>query len=140
MRTNDKYVISFQMLSFNFQVGIIAHQVGHALGFFHEHSRFDRDTYVHINLENIDLEYLSQFEKIDTSLMNTFGLPYDFASVMHYGTAELSKKQSFPRNYLASISAQNPMNVQTIGQRIRLSFLDIIRMNIFYQCSGMFLS
>ncbi len=59
---------------------IIAHEVGHALGLWHEQSRPDRDTYVTIHLENIQSGQAHNF--------NMVGLAhgeYDFDSVMHYG-------------------------------------------------------
>lgn len=92
--------------------GIVEHELLHALGFHHEHTRSDRDQYVRINWENIpqgsvrmhqslnsfyfrvmktsfNNEFVSpraesayNFEKKDTNNLNT---PYDYSSIMHYG-------------------------------------------------------
>ena len=37
----------------------------HALGFWHEHMRPDRDDYVKINFENVDLQYENNFAKLN---------------------------------------------------------------------------
>uniref|UniRef100_A0A1I8BWQ3 Metalloendopeptidase n=1 Tax=Meloidogyne hapla TaxID=6305 RepID=A0A1I8BWQ3_MELHA len=46
------------------QFGIITHEVAHALGFFHEQSRWDRDQFVSVSLDNIRQGYEDQFDKV----------------------------------------------------------------------------
>ncbi|XP_055353507.1 zinc metalloproteinase nas-4-like [Paramacrobiotus metropolitanus] len=60
----------------------VLHELMHTVGFYHEQSREDRDTYVETNRPNIQPKYYYAFDKISTT---TFGLPYDIYSVMHYG-------------------------------------------------------
>ncbi len=65
--------------------GIILHELMHAVGFWHEQSREDRDDYVTVDYGNIDyanhynFRRHSQQEDIDH-----LGMPYDCNSVMHY--------------------------------------------------------
>lgn len=61
-----------------------AHELGHALGFHHEHQRWDRDQFVKINYENIkpgrehDYDWIAQTNWIVSSTA------YDYRSIMHY--------------------------------------------------------
>ena len=57
--------------------GIILHETLHALGFFHEHSRQDRDNYITINWDNIRNNMRYAFNKYTV----TYGEGYDISSI-----------------------------------------------------------
>jgi hypothetical protein len=60
--------------------GTLAHELGHALGFWHEQSRPDRNTYIQIHWGNITSGNAHNFNIHGTE----YGY-YDFGSLMHYG-------------------------------------------------------
>ena len=64
---------------------MVIHELLHALGYHHTHTRSDRDNYITINTSNIRPQYLFNFDKfaINDSSVANFG-PYDFKSIMHY--------------------------------------------------------
>jgi hypothetical protein len=95
---------------------IIAHEIGHALGLRHEHSRSDRDSYVDILTENIQLDYVHNFNIAATTNYGT----YDFDSVMHY------RKNAFSSNGGNTIEPLPAYSswLNLIGQRTHLSNLD----------------
>ncbi|XP_062380295.1 hatching enzyme 1.2-like [Sardina pilchardus] len=104
--------------------GIIQHELLHALGFHHEQTRSDRDQHVRINFENINRRMVYNFQKQYTNNLNT---PYDYSSVMHYGST------AFSTNGRETITPIPNPNVK-IGQRRGMSSIDIQRINKLYGC------
>lgn len=47
-------------------------------------ARPDRDKYVEIIEENISPRYKPDFDKVNRTLINSRGYPYDYRSIMHY--------------------------------------------------------
>uniref|UniRef100_UPI0037E99B0E low choriolytic enzyme-like isoform X2 n=1 Tax=Semicossyphus pulcher TaxID=241346 RepID=UPI0037E99B0E len=122
-RIGDKQMLSLQRFGC-VQHGIIQHELLHALGFYHEHNRSDRDEYVKINWENLYDYYIINFKKKDTNNLNT---PYDYSSIMHYGRTAFGR---FGSETITPIpDASVPM-----GQRDGLSKNDILRINRLYKC------
>ena len=63
--------------------GAAVHELGHAIGMFHEQTRIDRDNFVTIIRNNIRPDMIYNFEKMTTRDGTTDG-SYDFRSIMHY--------------------------------------------------------
>jgi len=69
--------------------GTAIHEIGHALGLEHEHTRADRDDYVIIHEENIIPGKEHNFEKHDDKYHRDIG-PFDFGSIMLYSSYAFS--------------------------------------------------
>ena len=65
----------------------------HTIGFWHEHTRPDRDEYVRINEWNIDTRKLPihNFTKRKRWEANINGGEYDYCSIMHYSLSAGAK-------------------------------------------------
>ncbi|VDP13043.1 unnamed protein product [Soboliphyme baturini] len=115
-----------------FRKGTIQHELMHVLGFFHEHSRMDRDDYVKIEERNIAMGMRKNFEKYSKNILHTLGMPYDYQSIMHYHALAFSKNGK-----PTVIALQGSTK---IGQRYNLSEIDVAKVNKLYNCSKLPLS
>ncbi|XP_008559195.1 tolloid-like protein 1 [Microplitis demolitor] len=113
--------------------GTILHELGHAIGFYHEHTRYDRDQYIHVFLDNVRKENKDKFNKMPEEFTSTLGQPYNYDSIMHYSAfAFASNKFRRTIEPTRKINGRTP----TIGQRIDLSAGDIAAANVLYSCSA----
>jgi astacin len=109
----------------------IVHELGHSLGFYHEQSRSDRDSYVTINWANITSGKEGNFEIRDDS--SHYG-PYDFDSVMHYAECDFSICENCSAA-CRTIVVKAPYAAEwqdNIGQRNHLSQMDAMTMSFLY--------
>ena len=111
----------FIHLSDRCTTGNMIHEIGHAFGLWHEHSRADRDKYVQINWHNIEEKYLHNFWQHITD-GDDIG-PYDYGSIMHYPT------HAFTKNNKPTIV---PCGNNSIGQMDGLSPGDVAAIHTMY--------
>ncbi|XP_070386361.1 hatching enzyme 1.2-like [Dermacentor albipictus] len=114
--------------------GQVAHEFLHALGFFHEHSRPDRDEYVSIVWDNIIKTSNESFWRKNETEADTLGEPYDYQSVMHYPHDAFRKPAVSGSTLLPKAPEVQP---ETLGKAYQENFLtdtDIRKLNILYPC------
>eukprot|EP00116_Pleurobrachia_bachei_P002843 sb/3463105/ len=107
--------------------GILLHEIGHVIGFWHEQNRPDRDEYIKV-IPNFHHTVRLNFEKFNESMVSDYGVPYDYNSIMHYGKTFFSID--------GRSTTLMPLDEEVdIGQRERLSDLDILQANRLYMCN-----
>ncbi|KAK7478304.1 hypothetical protein BaRGS_00030456, partial [Batillaria attramentaria] len=113
--------------------GLYLHEVGHAIGLFHEHQLPDRDNYIEILYNNVAPHFRSFFNKYSRNSVNQFGVPYEYTSVMHYGITAFSYN-----GQAQTIRTKDPSKEASIGKVYlkELSFSDVKVVNEMYSCSA----
>lgn len=110
--------------------GIVAHEVLHSLGMFHEHSRCDRDTYVRIEWDSIKAGLASNFNKMCTGATDLRN--YDVTSIMHYGPRDFGIVVGYGDTLQVIHSRIDPAQEAQMGQRVALSSTDASTLGDLY--------
>lgn len=109
------------------RLGTFEHEMMHALGIIHEHSRPDRDNFIKVQYDNIEREDLNNFQKYPYFEIDDLGEPFNFASLMMY------PNQAFSRNGRSTIRSIDEPEL-SFGQRQQFSVGDVREINRFYDC------
>jgi hypothetical protein len=125
------------IVSWNSQF-IIVHELLHCLGFYHEQSRADRNSFISVNCGNVQggcngTIYNNNF--IIESFATVYGY-YDFDSLMHYDQCSFSTdcpagSTCACTNFVITFVVTPPAGV-TVGQRTHLSALDKATASFLY--------
>lgn len=106
----------------------VEHELMHALGFFHEQARLDRDDHVVIHWTNIDQSKYVNFEK--TTSIDSRNSPYDQRSVMHYSNYAFALDPRFET--ITARDVDNPI----VGSALSMTHTDETQIRMLYRCEN----
>ncbi|WGH74472.1 M12 family metallopeptidase [Tenacibaculum tangerinum] len=110
--------------------GNAIHEIAHAVGVFHEHSRADRDNHIVIHYENISSGVESNFERAVDRGYNAS----DYTSELDFGSVMMYPSNAFSSNGLPTITKLDGSTFSS--QRNGLSPSDIQGINLMYPASN----
>ncbi|XP_065060870.1 meprin A subunit beta-like [Rhopilema esculentum] len=109
--------------------GTVIHEIAHAMGFWHEQSRPDRDDFIRVVWSNIPERKKHNFRKHDNSEVDSLNTTYDYRSVMQYSKTAFGINGSVTMDPIQS-------GVFQLGQRVGFTKTDSYQANTLYRCNG----
>lgn len=110
--------------------GTAMHEMMHALGFFHEQSRTDRDNYIKVNWDNIISGTEGNFLKYTQEQIDHLGESYDYFSLLHYTRIAFSKNGNETITPLQNVELKHSA-VKDVPTKT-----DIAKINKLYDCNN----
>ncbi|XP_028409996.1 uncharacterized protein LOC114532645 isoform X2 [Dendronephthya gigantea] len=108
---------------------VMTHELGHVIGFYHEHQRSDRDEFVEILWDNILNSMWKQFYKRPEDDNMDTGLDYDHSSIMHY------KFKAFGKNIsMSTILLRDKNSTEEPTPYRYITDLDVLKTREMYNC------
>nr|XP_022287475.1 zinc metalloproteinase dpy-31-like [Crassostrea virginica] len=106
-------------------VSTALHEIMHALGMAHEQQRSDRDLFIKLLPENIDQDYMHNFDKESTDDEQ----PYDVESVLQYAL------EAFSKNGLPTLKLMDSNLEFLIKSAKTLTFYDVAEITKGQRCT-----
>ncbi|XP_023232100.1 astacin-like metalloprotease toxin 4, partial [Centruroides sculpturatus] len=125
-KRGGRQILNLRSKCLNF--GTIFHELGHVIGFYHEHNRLNRDKYIKILWDNIKEDFKTDFRVYNENFLRICD-HYSYDSIMHYGP------KSFAKDGKVSFEPTLPnVTIKEIYERIFFSESDIKCINKLYKC------
>nr|CDJ26721.1 astacin-like metallopeptidase 6 protein [Tityus serrulatus] len=110
--------------------GTIAHELGHAIGFYHEHNRSDRDDYIRIFWMNVMPNMKNQFKKLFSN-ENILYDDFNYESIMLYGEKAFSKNNI---KFKTMVAKKDDVTLRDVHEKEKPSESDYYRIYKMYNC------
>nr|XP_039262010.1 meprin A subunit alpha-like [Styela clava] len=108
--------------------GTAIHEILHAIGFYHEQSRKDRDDYITIEWSNVIADKSFNFDKMIH--LDNLREPYDLDSLVHYEDVAFSKDGSSKTMRTNDMQLQDKLSIR----KHTFSETDVRKVNRLYNC------
>ncbi|XP_069125087.1 hatching enzyme 1.2-like [Argopecten irradians] len=113
--------------------GSVLHELMHAMGFWHEHSRPDRNSTIEVHFDHVQKYRATNFIKLKPSEVKPeySSIQYDPCSLMHYGPYAFTKDKN--KKTITLWDSKSSMSCK-MGQRNSATKQDILRIQKLFGC------